>query len=799
MAKDIKPEPIVSINPDSVSVNSPLLMPNANGYLYNPHMLLQVNCRGYAIGQFMQPEPSKYSFAPNLEATTFIQPEHHYYAHHPGRFFYLKDNDTGELISLPYEPCRKQVDKFIFQQQQDAIAWQFKHNGLEIEIRVELSEQYIAERWQLSIINQSEREQSLSLYPYFTVGYQSWMNQSARYVDELNAIVASAITPYQKVSQYYENQELKDSTFLLSDKAPDAWLANQQLFEGEGGLANPDALAKPKLDNLGSHYQVACACMQYQLQLKVGEQFDNTWYFGAAKDLDEISAIKDQHFSSTNASIEQAKFSPCIKVNPQYLSAGNQRLFSFVNDWLPRQIDMHGTTNRLTTDPQTRNYLQDNMGVGFLVPKQARSAFVLAMTQQASSGELPDGILLNSNAKLKYINQVPHSDHSAWLSICLLCYLDETNDASLLTELIGFSDSIHAQPVYQHLLKAIDYLLSKRDERGLCYIEQGDWCDPMNMVGHKGKGVSTWLTLATAYSIDCLLAILTLYLPTELQHSLTEQITKLKVAKQKLNDSVNTHCWDGDWYARGINDDGRAFGVKTDQQGRIYLNPQSWALLANATTPAKKYSLLNEVQRQLDTPYGVMMLAPSYTKMDEGIGRICQKSAGIAENGSVYNHAAVFYAYSLYQVGESDLAFSVLAKMLPNECDQLLRGQLPSFIPNYYRGAYYQLPDYAGKSSHLFNTGTVAWFYRCIVEELCGLKGQQGRLLIQPKLPKQLTKLSGSRLFLGAQIDFEYLKKDIDTPSYWLDDQLLNQAEITGIRSGQHYRLTVHLPRSTLE
>ena len=31
----------------------------------------------------------------------------------------------------------------------------------------------------------------------------------------------------------------------------------------------------------------------------------------------------------------------------------------FVNHWLPRQVFYHGDTNRLTTDPQTRNYLQD--------------------------------------------------------------------------------------------------------------------------------------------------------------------------------------------------------------------------------------------------------------------------------------------------------------------------------------------------------------------------------------------------------------------------------------------------------
>ncbi len=789
---------LVSVNDEQVTLTSPVTMPKANGYLYNDKMLLQLNCRGYAISQFLQPEPAKYSFGPNLEATTFIQPEHHYYAHHPGRFFYLKDLITGELISLPYEPCRKRTDSFAFIQEKGQISWRISHNDLNINIRVSLCNAHIAECWHISIVNQSDSVKRIALYPYFTVGYQSWMNQSADYDETLYAIIASAITPYQKVSQYFENQELKDKTFLISERSPDAWLANQELFEGEGGLSNPTALGQRSLPNCGTQYQVACAAMQYDIELAPNEAFENKWAFGAAKNVDEIDAIKRVAFS------DESSIAPSLSVNVSIqehtgIIGSESWLFNYINTWLPRQIDMHGTTNRLTTDPQTRNYLQDNMGLSFLAPTKARRAFVRTMSQQHASGELPDGILLNETAELKYINQVPHSDHSAWLSISLLCYLDETNDTELLLEQLDFQDSDEQAPVYLHLTKSIEYLLAQRDERGLCFINQGDWCDPMNMVGHNGKGVSSWLSLATAYSIECFIRLINDYLPENLQGSLADKIAEFKEAKTALNNAVNTHCWDGDWYARGINDHGRSFGIKSDVEGRIYLNPQSWALLAEAVSPAKQYSLLNEVQKQLYTPFGVTMLAPSYTQMDEGIGRLTQKSAGIAENGSVYNHASVFYAYSLYQIGENDMAFAVLAKMLPTETDQIIRGQLPHFVPNYYRGAYHQLPEHAGKSSHLFNTGTVAWFYRCIVEELCGLKGKQGRLLVQPKLPKHLTRLSGTRHFRGADINFEYQQKDIESMQCWLNGTPLDKPVICNVESGARYQLEVHLPRKHLE
>src|SRR5690606_25486654 len=53
---------------------------------------------------------------------------------------------------------------------------------------------------------------------------------------------------------------------------------------------------------------------------------------------------------------------------------------AFVNHWLPRQVFYHGDSNRLTTDPQTRNYLQDHMGMAYLDPQAARAALLRALS-----------------------------------------------------------------------------------------------------------------------------------------------------------------------------------------------------------------------------------------------------------------------------------------------------------------------------------------------------------------------------------------------------------------------------------
>ncbi len=87
-------------------LTSPTHLPKASAFLWNKAMMIHMNCRGYAVAQFMQPEPAKYAHAPNLEAKTFMQPEQPYYAHHPGRFFYVKDEENQQVFSAPYEPVR---------------------------------------------------------------------------------------------------------------------------------------------------------------------------------------------------------------------------------------------------------------------------------------------------------------------------------------------------------------------------------------------------------------------------------------------------------------------------------------------------------------------------------------------------------------------------------------------------------------------------------------------------------------------------------------------------------------------
>lgn len=237
-----------------------------------------------------------------------------------------------------------------------------------------------------------------------------------------------------------------------------------------------------------------------------------------------------------------------------------------------------------------------------------------------------------------------------------------------------------------------------------------------------------------------------------------------------------------------------------DKEGRIWLNPQAWSILGGAASSDQIAKMLPQVDEQLTTPYGVVMFGPPFTAMREDVGRVTQKYPGQGENGSVYNHAAAFYAWALYGIDEVDRAYNTLRAMIPgpDEEDLIRRGQLPIFIPNYYRGGHgiEHLDRTTGRSSQLFNTGTVSWAYRCFIEGLCGLRGVREGLKIAPKMPSAWDGMKVRREFRGAVFDVQIKRGDVKDAKVVVDGQGVEGDVIKNVSAGKTYKVLVEVPRA---
>jgi len=788
-----RPDPVRPDVDGRVELTCPQAMPRATAYLWNPHMVVQAGCRGHVDARHMQPEPARYSYAPNLEAKTFLQPEQPPYPHQPGRFVYVKDEADGAFFSAPHEPVRRAPENFLFSAGTDDIRWRVRNLGIDVDMTLALPVDDVVELWTITVSNPGDQPRRLSVYPCFTIGYMSWMNQSSAWHAALGGIVARCITPYQKLEDWPRVRDMKDLTFLVPGTPPSAYETSRDAFEGEGGLHAPDGVTTPRLGGGDAVYETPVGALQYRLELAPGARRELRFLFGPARNTDEIDNLRRRYLDGDGFERAAREYRAYQQRGEGCLQARSPdpELDAFSNRWLPRQVFFQGQVNRLSTDPQTRNYLQDAMGMAFIAPDAARDAFRRSLAQQETDGAMPDGILLREDAELKYINQVPHTDHACWLPLVLQAWLDETGDTAFLDEHIECGHG-QTRTVRERITAAMDWLVNNRDGRGLSLIAQGDWCDPMNMVGPAGRGVSGWLSMATAYALRTWAGILAGTGDETTADRMNEEADQFVAA-------IREHLWDGDWFARGITDAGRPFGIAEDTEGRIFLNAQSWALLAGAADDEQKQRLVKAVASQLLTPHGAVMLAPPYTRMRDDVGRLTQKHPGVSENGSVYNHAAAFWVRALYAVGEADRAFDVLRRMLPGPGidDRLQRGQLPVFVPNYYRGAHKQHPRTAGRSSQLINTGTAGWLYRILVEDLYGLRGHPDGLRVRPQLPSNWNRACATRHFRGATFEVNYHRSGDGPTRTWLDGVELKGGVIHDIEPGREYTIDVRLPATT--
>jgi cellobiose phosphorylase/cellobionic acid phosphorylase len=265
----------------------------------------------------------------------------------------------------------------------------------------------------------------------------------------------------------------------------------------------------------------------------------------------------------------------------------------------------------------------------------------------------------------------------------------------------------------------------------------------LNGPGRKGKGESTWLTMACRFAVQQMI-------PVCRRRGDGEEAARLVALDAQLGDNIDRHCWVADRFVAGFDDEGQPFGAPGDAEGELYLNPQAWALISQSVPLDKRETLLRTLAR-LDTPFGPLITWPAYTSWNNQVGRISLKQPGTTENGSVYCHGSMFAAFANCLEGRGDKAYDVIRKTLPTnpENPPEKNGQVPLFVPNFYF-ALPGSPDF-GLSSQFYGTGTTAWLLWVTVEHLLGLRATADGLIVDPVVPPAWKEFAIERTFRGAR------------------------------------------------
>ncbi len=119
----------------------------------------------------------------------------------------------------------------------------------------------------------------------------------------------------------------------------------------------------------------------------------------------------------------------------------------------------------------------------------------------------------------------------------------------------------------------------------------------------------------------------------------TEDAARYQAMRQAVINTCERELWDGDWYLRGITAGGRKIGTHADEEGRVHLESNVWAVLSGAAGRARGIKAMDAVDRYLYTGFGLRLDTPSCTVPDDAIGFITRVYPGVKENGSIFSHS----------------------------------------------------------------------------------------------------------------------------------------------------------------
>ena len=281
-----------------------------------------------------------------------------------------------------------------------------------------------------------------------------------------------------------------------------------------------------------------------------------------------------------------------------------------------------------------------------------------------------DGSTLHNYFKLTGTGEkTGHSDTPLWIPLWVMNYVKETGDYAFLTRGIDFQDSGRAD-VLDHVTRAVDYVLSASSPKTTCpKFGPGDWNDTLDYVGRKGKGESVWVAHFLCYILretaELLEYVCRTAHCTELKSILPGQPLDIAGNMTSYSSAVNGRCWDGEWYIRGIRDDGDVIGSSKNAEGKIFMNAQSWAVISGVAGPERGRQAMDSASKLCITLRGPKILSPSYTQLDEGIGLATRCVPGKKENGAIFNHVAAWSILANCLLGEGNRAYDWYRRTMP--------------------------------------------------------------------------------------------------------------------------------------
>jgi cellobiose phosphorylase len=239
---------------------------------------------------------------------------------------------------------------------------------------------------------------------------------------------------------------------------------------------------------------------------------------------------------------------------------------------------------------------------------------------------------------------------------------------------------------------------------------------------------------------------------------------------------------------------------------RMTLTGQVFALMGGVASKEQADEIIRSVDRYLyDGSVGGYRLNTDFGEVLPDLGRGFGFAYGHKENGAMFSHMAVMYAYALYQRGLARQGYKVLEEIY-QYCQEFAHSHIYPGIPEYINGR--------GRGMYTYLTGSASWYMLTLVTEAFGVRGVMGNLLLEPKLMAEqfdpVGKASLGVNFGDRELDIVFMNQDrLDYGDYCVRSVLIDgrliefsglpviipRNLITSLNRGESHHIEIELSR----
>jgi cellobiose phosphorylase len=685
-----------------------------------------------------------------------------------GKYLYIRDQESGEFWSPGWQPRGREIEDYRVRHGMGYSVIEGRYGTLRSELTYFVPHGDPCELWLLRLHNEGDAPRRLQLFTYFEWllgAAPDWHREFHRvfietaYDEAAGALLATKVLwdlPGQEGPHW--NHDWAYVAFHSASRHPSGFDGDKGAFLGRHGhLSAPEAVARGHSQGTQGRWGDAIGSLQVEVEVPPGESVEVVFALGAADSREQALTLAEKYRdpSAAHAALEEVRrFWPEL-ISGLQVETPDDAVNLIANGWLTYQAiscRLWGRTAYYQSGGAYgfRDQLQDSL-VWLLLGQPERT---LDQIRLHAAHQYQDGIVLHwwhplaeSGLRSRY------SDDLLWLPFVLLRYIHETGDLASLDEEVPFFDGGSAT-LREHCLRAFNVALERRSERGLPLILEGDWNDGLNAVGARERGESVWMA-------HFLYGILRGWCGLPGLDDATRERFQAEAAA--LREATNAHAWDGAWYWRATTDDGAVLGSAANEQGRIFLNAQTWAVLSGLAPEERARQAMESAREYLYAPYGALLFAPAYSVPDPSVGYLTRYAPGVRENGGVYVHAACWAVLAERQIHGADAAYDIWRRFCP-----VVRGQQPED----YVGEPYVMPGnvegpdsaYPGRGGWTWYTGSAAWYLRALVEGVLGVEARLEGLRVGAELPDEWDGFHIHRRFRGATYDIRVRRAEGNEP-----------------------------------